>query len=693
MKYVATLFLMVGILGIAACGVGSWYSALHSEHSVMALPFIQRASDIPQLFPTTPAGIAQLADEAIEKLRTGVAGIVAIPAERRTFTSVVDTLDQLTAYVGVVGSTIHLIQMTHPDAAMRDAAQAKIIDIQNASVDCVGDNYELYSAVKAVADAKPTLAPELQYYLDEMIKEYERGGMQLAADERAKVATLKKKLAQIGTDFDAAIARDVKTVTVSRAALEGVEPAFIATLPIDDAGNVTLTIDYPTVSAVLGYCRDGEVRKKVWLAFNSRAYPKNEATLDAMIAQRDELAQLLGFKSFSHYSLASEMAQSPERVTDFLGMLAQKARPCRDAEFEQLVAELPEGVKLTDDRKLLPWDSGYVSTTYEKKHFNLDAREIAQYFPMQKALTQMLKLYEQFLGIQLIEEECPALWHPDLKLLRVADEQGQLLGFVILDLFPRPNKYTHACNLTVVPTVTTDAGVRYPAVSVVIANFTKPTADRPSLLRKDEVSTFFHEFGHAMHGVLGSTRMAGCSGYNTKTDFVELPSQMLEEWMDEPAVLAQVSGHYQTGEPLPQHMIDTLVAKKNFGMGGFVMRQSMLAHISMEYFAQGCQKDRKTIRKNLHEQFSRGQWCDDDNFDCAFGHLHGYNARYYGYLWSKVFALDLFDTIKKAGMGPEIGKKYVAEILSKGGSVDPNQMLKNFLGREPSVDAFFAALQ
>ena len=275
--------------------------------------------------------------------------------------------------------------------------------------------------------------------------------------------------------------------------------------------------------------------------------------------------------------------------------------------------------------------------------------------------------------------------------MRVTNQKGdEILGTLMLDLYPRPNKYSHAAHTTIIPSTYKVDGTRIPDVSIVLANFSKPMDGKPSLLKRSEVQTFFHEFGHALHAVLGATTIASLSGTHTKTDFVELPSQMLEEWLHDKDILKKVSGHYITGEPLPDDIIDTIIKLKNLTTGYFVTRQTYLSSIALSYFGAGENKQPHAIMQELYTtMMPHMAFINDNHFYSSFGHLTGYGAKYYGYLWSKVFALDLFATIKKHGLlSPEIGQKYIKEVLSKGGAQDPNELLYNFLGREPNAQAF-----
>jgi thimet oligopeptidase len=471
----------------------------------------------------------------------------------------------------------------------------------------------------------------------------------------------------------------------------GLEDDYIATLTTDD-GLYILGVDYPTYFRVMENCTSAATRQKLYNAFSNRAYPVNEELLKAIMHKRDELAHLLGYPDYAYSDIDNEMAHTPERAQAFINDMIKRAAEKTDHEFALLTENLPASVTLSVDNKIQPWDNAFLQNNYKKTNFNLDEQKIAEYFPMQKTVDELLDIYRQFFSIEFQEEAASGLWHEDVTVVRVLNKQGdELLGTLMLDLYPRPNKYSHAAHTTIIPSTYQPDGTRIPDVSIVIANFSKPTATQPSLLKRTEVETFFHEFGHALHAVLGATEIASLSGTHTKTDFVELPSQMLEEWLADKDMLKKVSGHYLTGQPLPDDVIDTIIQLKNLTSGYFVTRQTYLASISLSYFGEGTNKDPHTIMKQLHSTIMKNSaFCEDNHFYTSFGHLTGYGAKYYGYLWSLVFALDIFSEIKKHGLlNPEIGQKYIKEVLSKGGAQDPNELLYNFLGREPNTQAFF----
>jgi thimet oligopeptidase len=446
----------------------------------------------------------------------------------------------------------------------------------------------------------------------------------------------------------------------------------------------------------MGYCSVSDTRRRFSEAFGNRAYPANVKVLEQIIAVRDQFAQVLGFASYAAYEISGEMAGSPERVDRFLEQLIKQATKKAGQEVAEIKKDLPEGIELDKQGRFNSWDYGYVHSQYKKKHFKLDQREVAEYFPVDKALQGMLDIYQKLLSLTFKVLKPAWAWHDEVSVLEVSSSKtGFLLGYIALDLYPRANKYNHACcgglEFPVLNKEAVSFGGRQPGLAIVVANFPRATSDKPALFKHADVETFFHEFGHAMHCLLGATRMHTHAGYQTKVDFVELPSQIFEEWLFDRDLLKNLSSHYQTGEPLPDHLIDALLNLKQFNSGEMVLGQVRNAYMSLHYFGPGQHKDSSAIRNELSARLmphivpnpaTHGQ--------AAFGHLGSYGSRYYGYLWSKVFALDVFYQLRPKGLtNPATGDWFVSEILGKGGSVDPNEMLRSFLGREPKIDAFF----
>ena len=264
--------------------------------------------------------------------------------------------------------------------------------------------------------------------------------------------------------------------------------------------------------------------------------------LKEIIAKRDQLAQVLGYESYAAYDIDEQMAGNPQTVQAFLDTLLAQVQKKADQEFTQLTQVLPDSVVLTPEGKLLPWDNNFLQNWYKIKYLLVDEKKVAEYFPMEKTVAGLLSIYEKFFSLKFKEIPLSTLWHKDLVVLAVYPAgKDTLLGYFILDLYPRPFKYTHACHATIIPATYNQDGTQNVALSVVIANFPRGTADKPSLLERKYVETFFHEFGHALHALLGRTKMASQAGAHLKTDFVEMPSQMLEEWLEDKDILKMIS--------------------------------------------------------------------------------------------------------------------------------------------------------
>lgn len=690
---------IIAIIVAAALTVSLGFCARQIEVPMIS-EHVRSIEDVKNLFPKTVQEITKDTDRYLQEAKQAVDAIIAIPDAKRTFENTAKALDDLTARSNLVvkSNTFYVTKYLHPDAQMRDAAQAAVKKINEFFVDTISNNKKLYAAFKAYIQgnaAKEQLNNEQKYYLEETMKDFKRAGLNLPDEQLEKIKKIKKKLSDLILSFDRNISDDNRTITVDKAGLAGLDDEFITTLERTKDGSYILGIDYPTYFRVMEHSEVEDTRKRLFNAFSNRAYPKNESILKEITALRDELAQLIGFESYAAISIDNQMAQNPERVETFLQQLRERAAQKTEQELQEFSQELPSGVTLTQDGKIKAWDLAHLKTHFKKKHFNIDEREIAEYFPMQQTINALLDVYRQFMGVDFKEVPIEGMWHDDVRLIEVYNkDHTKLYGYLLLDLHPRPNKYSHAAHAGILPAIQLPDGSRLLAVSVVMANFPKPTKDKPSLLMRSDVSTFFHEFGHAMHSLLGATQLGSFAGTHVKTDFVEMPSQMLEEWLWDKDILKKVSGHYKTGEPLPDGLIENILALKRYDSGNFVTRQAMLAQYSLDLYKKGAQKDPALLWVTLvNELLPQIYFGPEYNFFTSFGHLTGYGAKYYAYLWSKVFALDLFDTIKQAGLlNPEIGTKYVRTVIGKGGSMDPNILLINFLGREPSQGAFLRDL-
>ncbi len=672
------------------------YSFYRKHTMIHAYEKIHSSKDAIALFPHSVSDIQQRTKAALEQAQQQLKAILEIPDDKRTFANTAYALDQLASFSPVTlnAMIVSTLDLVHPDDAMREVARQTVLDTQNFFIDHISSNRQLYKALKAYADGnakQEELSQEQKYFLQKTLDDFKREGLDLPDQTLQQIKKMRKDLAELEQQFDKNIAQDKSAITVDEGGLAGLDPEFITSLAKNDMGKYIVTTDNPTYLQVMENCTNGATRRELWKSYANRAYPNNKALLEQIIEKRNQLAQLLGFDTYAAFELDDQMVHTPTRAKQFLDELNSKAQKKAATEFKEFTQKLPESVNLTADGKLYPWDVVFLKNQYKKKVLDLDENEIATYFPMQHTIDGLLKIYQDFFNLEFKQLPAHGLWHADVQLIEIINKlDKQTIGYLFLDLFPRPNKYSHACEHTIIPVIYDDKGDANRGVCIVVANFPKPMAGKPSLLHHRYVTTFFHEFGHAIHALLGRTHMASFAGTNVKRDFVELPSQMLEEWMWEPDMLKLVSSHYQTGQTLPDTLITALLKSRTFDSGFFIIRQIYLAKLSLNCFNSKTAVDIDALLKQIYQATMYGvRFESDDHFYASFGHLMGYGARYYGYLWSKVFAHDIFAEIKKEGLlNPVVGQRYIDAVIGKGGSQDPNDLLLNFLHREPKQDAF-----
>ncbi len=684
------------ILGAVILGSSLFYVFRKSSMIHASLTDVKTSADAIALFPTSVSQIKSQTQSAIDEAKKKLDAFFAIPNDERTFANTVTAFDQALSFsnLTIMANLAQAVDLVNPDEKMRAAGRDAMVQISSFLIDVTSDKriYDIFKAYTEGNAKKENLTPEQKYFLDELMKDLVREGLNLPEEKLNQVKAVKKELEQLKLDFEKNIAEDQRKIFVNRDALAGLSDSFINSLKKDAEGNYTVGTDTPTYVQVMENCTVASTRKNLWEEYGNRAYPVNKEILQKVIAKRYELAQLLGFKTYAALEQSSKMAASPERVNSFLGGIESKAKAKAAVEMKEFTKNLPESVTLAPDGKLYPWDVVFVKNYYKKTALALDENKIAEYFPMQHTIEGLFKIYQQFFNIEFKELPAKGLWVPDVKLIEVIDNvDGKTMGYLFLDLFPREGKYTHACQAGIIPATYLPDGKPNLAVALVVANFPKPTDEKPSLLKYRDVTTFFHEFGHALHTLFGRTAIVAQSGPGgVKHDFVEMPSQMLEEWMADAQILKMVSYHYKTGQPLPEEDIKAILKLRQHDSGFAVSRQLYLANFDLGCFNNGPEVDLQALRKKLFDRLITGiYYSADDHSYASFGHLMGYGARYYGYMWSLVFAHDLFGEIEKEGLlNPVVGRRYVDTIIGRGGDKDQNEMLKDFLGREPNQDAF-----
>ena len=646
------------------------------------------------VFPKTSQEIIERSDRAQKMALECINTLIALSPEQYTQATVLRAFDVLKAAIASELSVLGLVKSVYPEQEILDVAEKQFVLLNQFIIEHIDSNSQMYQVFKTYqmgAAQKENLSEGDRYFLNKVLENFELQGLNLSAEKQEKVLALKKQCAQLESEFHRLIDQDATIIKASEEALAGVPEDFKTTLQ-HDVDLYVLPMNYPVQAMVMNYCTVEPTRKQYSKAFSNKAYPQNESILQEIIRIRDEFSKLLGYESFAAYDLKTQMIKTSERAWDFENDLQKKALVAAEKDFNQLVSDLPEGVSLTKEGKLDSWNFGFVSTYFKKKYYSIDEQVFAEYFPMEKTISALIGIYEQFFSVTIEWVTVANMWHADVRLLQVKNKaNGTLLGYIFLDMFPREKKYGHAAAFESVLGIKKEDGAILPSVVTLVCNFTKPTAEKPSLLRYSEVTTFFHEFGHAMHVMLGATKYYAVSGFNTETDFVELPSQMLENWMENKEILTMVSSHYVTGESLPEDLIEKRIELIKIGQGLFIASQLTLGMVSLELFGPHHMEPLADVYKRFTELNNKHLAYDTDTHRyCSFGHLTGYGPKYYGYLWSLVLAEDVFEQIQKEGLlNPVAGKKYVDAILSHGGSKDANDMLRDYLGREPRFDAFY----
>jgi len=642
----------------------------------------------------TPEQLAEACQRAMDACDAAIEAIVAITPGARTFANTLLPLEEAADHISNASGQYAFMAYVSADETLRNTAREWEEKLDKYSV-ALSFREDLYLAIKEFAESPEAvaLAGEEARWLAFELRDYRRNGFDLPLDQRQRVRALFDQLVELDVKFRKNIDEYEDGIVVGRDQLSAMPEAWIENLTkVEEAGETRykVSLDYPEIQPFMANCPDQGLRRQLFEKDQRKGGAENVGLLESAIKIRNEIATLLGYDSWAAYRTEVRMAKDRETVTNFLRELRGKVTIKAAADLQQMRSLAKER---TGGDTINIWDWRFYHNELLKTKFAVDDFEVAKYFPLDAVLEGMFGVYQSILGVKFTEAPDAPRWHPDVIAYDISEAAGgPAFARFYMDLFPRPNKYGHAAAFTLrrgrkLP----DGSYQHP-VSSIVANFTKPSASQPSLLRHSEVDTFFHEFGHIMHQTLTRAERGRFSGTQTERDFVEAPSQMLEHWCWEPEVLSGFARHYETGAPLPQELLDSLIAAKQLDSGIMALRQLFFATLDLTYHSPGFDGDSTATLEALHD-ITGFPYTPGTHFQSGFGHLFGYDAGYYGYLWSQVFGDDMYTKFEATSpMDTETGLHYRRTILERGGTVDGDQLVRDFLSREPNNEAFLRGL-
>ncbi len=650
-------------------------------------------------WPKTPIDVQGEINMSIAKADAALGVIGKQDLSKVTFESTLGALDNIQNEATQAVSKTVVVQQTNQDAAMREAAEKAVKVFQDWAV---GIDYreDVYKAVKAFADSKPKLEGEDALLLEHTMRDYRRAGLALPKEKRAEVEKLRKELAKLETDFQSNIVAVKAPVVFTKEELEGVAESVLNSPGVktgDDSYTIlaNVTFHYNTVEET---AKKEETRKHLNKVRFNLAREKNAPLLNDILKHRNQIALKLGYKSWDDFQTEIKMAKSGAAAKTFINDLVAGIQPKFDAEIGEL-RKLKVAETKDPNAQINIWDWRYYANELKKDKYTVDTEALRVYFPFQRVLDGMFDIYQNIFGLKFTKIIAPKKWVDDLQLYVVADAaSGEPLGLFYLDMFPREGKFNHFAEFGIVPGKLLPNGkYQRPTVSL-ICNFPPPTKDKPSLLSHSDVETLFHEFGHALHAIVTNAKYVRFSGTSVPADFVEAPSQMLQNWVWDKKVLDTFAGDYRD----PSKKIPAETIEK--------MKEAKLATVAVNYRRQFTFAD---IDLTLHDSHPAGNPYDcvamsnpifkedflpiepDTAFVAYFGHLAGYDAGYYGYAWADAIAADMATVFEKSPNGfldKAAGLKLRQEIYAPGGSRDIDLSIHKFLGRDRSIQPFLKTL-
>jgi thimet oligopeptidase len=615
--------------------------------------------------------------------QSALAALLAVK-EPRTPENSLALYDAAIEQLSLAGAQAGILNSVAADKAVRDQAQMEAQRVAMAGA-ALSLNRNVYDALSAIS--LEGASPATKHYVERTLLGYRLAGVDKDQATRDRLQALHEKATRLSLEFSRNIQEGGKAIEATPEELEGLPVDYIARHPAQKdrsgAERVTLTTDPPDMQPVMTFAASAALRERMFLAYNTRAYPANREILLQLLATRQEIASVLGFRSWADLATADQMMKSAADVREFLAKLNEASRDGAQHEHElvlEFVRRQEPGLNEIDITS-----RGYWYEQFRRERFDFDSQSVRPYFPYKQVEAGVLQTAAKLFKVEFRPSQAPA-WHEAVSVFEVV-EDGQVVGRFYLDMHPREGKDKW---FSAAPVVTGVRGRVMPEAAL-ICNFPESDESDPGLLQYSDVVTFFHEFGHLMHAILGGqTEWVGLSGFATEGDFVEVPSQMLEEFFRDEKLLQAFARHYETGEVLPVELIRSMKRAGSFGRADWVRAQLYYTTLSLDLHDQDpAGLDPDVVTRELYKQFQPWTWLEGNRMYASFGHLTGYSSNYYTYAFDKVIALDFFGQFDKDDLlGCEAGGRYRKTVLEQGGSKPGRELVRDFLGRDEEFAAF-----
>ena len=646
-------------------------------------------------FDYTPQEIASLEQAASQELEDSLAALTAVPAQQRTFENTVLALENAYTQYWFVPKNLSLLAYFHKDASVREAAA--VLETQGSKKKAeIFARRDVYRSLKEYAQTNPKLAHEDARLLNKWLERYERAGMSLTDSKLKKYLKLNDERLEKITRYNVNLNNYKDELPLTAEQLKGMGETYVKRLEKTKDGKYIVTLKYPDYNPFMANAQDDGARKALQTKFARRGGEENVKLLEDTLVLRRKQAALLGYKQYPDFVLPVRMAKTQDNLRAFLKDLQKQVTPLAQAEMDQYLA-LKNKTLGTTSKKINGWELGYWANQYKKAFYQVDDEKIKEYFPVQTVINGMFEIFGGIFGLTFEKADLP-VWHPDVQTWIIKDAAtGQTISYFYMDLYPRDGKYTHAATWSFVDRFQLPDG-QYQIPSVVIAaNFSPAANGVPALLGHGEVETLFHEFGHVLQMSLATSKYASLTGDNVAWDYIETHSQLLENWAWQPQVLKKISSHYQTGQQIPDELINSMVQARHAGEATAFLRQNFLGQFDLEAHAKNRRVNTTKLYAKMMKDITGIEMTKGTYPQASFGHIMSltdpYDVGYYVYAWSLVIAQDIFSQFEEQGLfNKELGAKLRTYIYTPGTVYDENEMVEKFLGRPYNNRAFLKSL-